>query len=167
MKIIQEFPNYAIDENGIVSNIKTKRIKSQQIYNGYKYVQLYKNGKGKMLLVHRLVAEAFIPNPNSFPCVNHIDENKENNTVENLEWCTYEYNNHYGKGQPTIRAVQARKKAVGQYSMDGVLLAIYESVSEAQRITGINQTNISRCCLKRKWFKSAGGYVWRFADGKE
>lgn len=64
--------------------------------NGYKVVILYKDGKKKTYLVHRLVAIAFIPNPNNLPIINHKDENKTNNNVNNLEWCTYEYNNTYG-----------------------------------------------------------------------
>lgn len=164
MIIIQEFPNYSIDKNGVVVNTKTNRIMKQQTYHGYKYVQLNNDGKTKMLLVHRLVAMAFIPNPDNLPCVNHKDENKENNSVENLEWCTHSYNNYFGKAKPTVKAQEARKKEVEQYTKDGKKVAVYESACEAQRKTGICQANISKCCLKRKGFLSAGGYVWKFKN---
>ena len=64
--------------------------------HGYNEVHLHKDNKTKIYKVHRLVAQAFIKNPNNLPCVNHIDENKTNNNVNNLEWCTYKYNNNYG-----------------------------------------------------------------------
>ena len=81
------------------SNHKYQHIKEHylKLNGGRKYIQviLCKNGKTKAFLVHRLVAEAFIPNPNNLPCVNHKDENPKNNHVDNLEWCTYSYNNTY------------------------------------------------------------------------
>lgn len=159
--IIQEFPNYEIDEFGNVFNAKrNKKLKTQK-YNGYLYVGLHKNGKVKLKTVHRLVAETFLQNPNGLPCVNHKDENKNNNSVENLEWCTYRYNNLYGENKPTIKAITARKKSVFQYDQDGNFIAKHESSFEAQRRTGIKQSNISKCCLGRKGFNTAGGFVWR------
>lgn len=95
-KQIENFPNYSISNTGIVMN--TKKNKQMTIYTrkGYSIVKLSINNKAKEMKVHRLVANAFIPNPNNFPCVNHKDENKSNNNIDNLEWCTYEYNNSYG-----------------------------------------------------------------------
>lgn len=72
--------------------LKKKEIKGGHYTNGYQFVCLRKNGNSKKFSVHRLVAEAFIPNPQNLPCVNHIDGNKQNNSVENLEWCTYSEN---------------------------------------------------------------------------
>lgn len=166
MQKIKDFPNYAVSQQGKVWNIKRNKEKAQQTYHGYKYVQLHRNGETKVVSVHRLVAEAFLPNPQKLPCVNHKDENKENNCVENLEWCTYKYNNEYGVGQPTKRAAAARKKPVLQYSLKGELLARYKSATDAQRKTGIGQQNISRCCLCRKSFQTAGGFVWAFETEK-
>lgn len=166
MKVIEEFPNYAVDAQGNVYNIKRGKLKTQQTYHGYKYVQLHKDGKTRVVQVHRLVAMAFIPNPENLPCVNHKDEDRANNNVENLEWCTHAYNNHYGVGRPMEKAIAARKRPVNQYSMDGAFIATYESAAEAARKTGVNQGNISRCCLKRKWFRSAGGFIWEFAQIK-
>lgn len=86
---------------------KSELLKLRKNTNGYTRVVLYKNRKAKDYQVHRLVAEAFIPNPNNYPIINHKDENKTNNRVDNLEWCTYLYNNTYGT---TIeRAVEKRK----------------------------------------------------------
>ena len=75
---------------------KIKIIKIMEDRIGYKFIHLSKNNKQKRKSIHRLVAETFIPNPNNYPCINHIDECKENNKVNNLEWCTYSYNNNYG-----------------------------------------------------------------------
>ena len=162
-KRIEGFPDYTIDQNGVVFNERTQRVVKRQynVGSGYVYVMLYNNGLCKRALVHRLVALAFIPNPSGLPCVNHKDENKANCSVENLEWCSYQYNNHYGKA-PTMMATTARKRPVVQYDKDGNYIADYESASEAERATGIRSGNISKCCLGRKCYKSAGGYIWKF-----
>lgn len=81
---------------GVVRCLKGKIRKPQIISTGYKQVQLSKDGKVKGICIHRLVAEAFIPNPDNLPCVNHKDEDKTNNNVENLEWCSFKYNSNYG-----------------------------------------------------------------------
>lgn len=110
MKQIEQYPNYAVDENGNVFSVKTgKPIKQFDCGTGYFRVGLSRNGKEKHFLVHRLVAEAFIPNPERLPLVNHKDENKKNNCVSNLEWCTYEYNANYGT------AIERRKRTRNQY----------------------------------------------------
>lgn len=93
---------YQVSNTGEVESLnyngtgKTKSLKQSTDKKGYKHVRLFKNGKGKTYKVHRLVAMLFIPNPNNLPIINHKDENKTNNNVNNLEWCTYEYNNTYG-----------------------------------------------------------------------
>lgn len=92
-KIIQNYENYEIYEDGQVFNTNTQRwLKGSIGEHGYKYYRLSKNGKKKMLYAHRLVAEAFIPNPNNLPVVNHIDGNKQNNNISNLEWVSYSDN---------------------------------------------------------------------------
>lgn len=161
-KAIDGFPNYTIDTNGVVFNERSQRpVKLQVGETGYAYAMLYNNNNMKRAIVHRLVAKAFVPNPENLPCVNHKDENKLNNTSENLEWCDHRYNNTYGKA-PTHMAINARKKSVFQYSKAGELIAEYESASQAERITGIKQSNIAKCCMGRKYFKTAGGYIWKF-----
>ena len=83
--------------------LPTKILKFGYNLQGYKIVGLHRDGSSKTRTVHRLVAEAFIPNSNNYPCINHIDENKQNNRVDNLEWCTYEYNNNYGTSTDRMR----------------------------------------------------------------
>lgn len=100
-KTINNYPNYEIDENGNVRNVKTKKILKQLIKQTkdrckYKGVYLYNKNGRKHFFIHRLVASAFIPNPNGYSQVNHKDENTQNNTVNNLEWCTPKYNSNYG-----------------------------------------------------------------------
>lgn len=93
---------YQVSNTGRVRSLnyngtrKTKVLKQGTNKDGYKRIKLYKDGKFKVYLVHRLVALAFIPNPNNYPIINHKDENRWNNNVDNLEWCTYKYNSNYG-----------------------------------------------------------------------
>lgn len=160
MERIQDFPNYLIDENGNVYREKSMRKLKQTYSQGYAYVQLHNHGVTKRCRVHRLVAKAFIPNPNDFPCVNHKDEIKTNNNVNNLEWCTYQYNNNYGEISPVTRMIEARKRALIQMTLDGVMIAEFESSHDAKRKTGINQAHISECCLGKR--HTASGYRWMF-----
>lgn len=121
---------------------------------GYFQVGFRRDGNRKLFLVHRLVAEAFIPNPSNFPFINHKDENPANNAVNNLEWCTAKYNNNYG----TCKA--KRSKAILQFNKSGNLVSEWPSASEAERQTGFARSSISNCCLGK--LKSAYGYVWKF-----
>lgn len=96
-KKISGFENYTINEAGEVYSLKRKKFLTQFLCNGYPRVGLVgDDGKRHHCFVHRLVAEAFIDNPDGLPCVNHKDENRQNNSVSNLEWCSYKYNNNYG-----------------------------------------------------------------------
>ena len=95
-KIIKGFTDYKVNENGEVYSIKRNKILKQYEKKNYLGVYLYQDNKKKFRLVHRLVANAFIPNPNNLPQINHKDENSKNNNVKNLEWCTQKYNNNYG-----------------------------------------------------------------------
>jgi len=94
---VKGYENYSVSPEGQVRNDKTGRIlRPRRQTQGYVQVHLCRNGKVVQHLVHRLVAEAFLPNPEQYPCVNHINEDKSDNRVENLEWCTKQYNNNYG-----------------------------------------------------------------------
>lgn len=127
--------------------------------NGYCNVTLYgKNGRHKFL-VHRLVAQAFIPNPNNLPQVNHKDENPMNNEVDNLEWCTNEYNNAYGTAR--IRMVETKSHPIEQIALDGKVVAIYRSTRIASELLGINRGTLKDAVRKNVHCK---GYFWRYSD---
>ena len=115
---------------------------------GYCFVLL----KGKCLLVHRLVAETFKPNPHNYPTVDHINRIKTDNRVENLRWAPWEL-------QAKNRIPSQKNRPVLQYTLDGQFVAEYSSINEAARQTGVNQTSISYCCRK-----SAGGYNWKYKE---
>ena len=131
---------------------------------GYLIVILCKNGKVKSFSVHRLVAEAFLPNPHNYPCVNHKDECKTNNNVNNLEWCTYTYNNNYGTKIERIsknRDTSKYFKPILQYTLDGVFVREWKSIAEAGR-NGFNQGHITDCCRgKRKYHKDC---IWKYKE---
>lgn len=139
---------------------------------GYARVYLKTKSGMKRFLVHRIIAMCFIPNPNSKPCVNHIDGDKLNNSVENLEWCTYSENEHHsyhvlGKkvSMSHMRKIQqihadSSSKKVDQISEDGEVVAVFDSQAKASKETGISQGNISECCNGKR--KIAGGYKWAF-----
>lgn len=164
-------PNYEITKTGLIRNKKTHHILSQQERGGYLRVELSNNGKRKTYSVHRLVAEQFIPNTEGKKEVNHKDLNKRNNFVSNLEWVNRQENiNHkmkmYGETlkqklseNVTKYAVEKNKKPVCQYAINGNFIKEFSSMSEAERVTGINRKSI-RFCI-RGMRKSAGGYLWR------
>lgn len=127
---------------------------------GYKFVFLYKNGSPQRAQIHRLVAMAFIQNPNNFPVINHKDENPSNNNVENLEWCTQQYNLNYGTR--VRRASLKNSKKVLQFTRDGEFIAQYSSFKDAQEKTGLQYTNISKVCRGLREF--CGGYRWKYID---
>ncbi len=158
---------YLISNMGnVYSFYKNIILKPNKITNGYYQVKLFNNGKYKCFLVHKLVAEAFIPNPNNYPIINHKDEIKTNNKVNNLEWCTDKYNNNYGTKKErlsknhSLAGAIATKKNIIQYTKEMEEIKRYESITDASKKTKINISNISMCCLGKR--KSAGGYVWKF-----
>ena len=130
--------------------------------NGYCQVTLYDNTIRHKFLIHRLVAEAFIPNPENLPQVNHKDENPYNNAASNLEWCTNDYNSHYGTRIQRCREANmcCETTSLPIYSIDqNGKKEIYESIGEAERMTGCSHSNIVRTlkgrsnhCGGRKWF---------------
>lgn len=135
---------------------------------GYLGCTLYKNGSQKLRYIHRLVAEAFIPNPQNLPQVNHKDENKSNNRVDNLEWCTQEYNTNYGTCTQRIsnvhKALQKGRRVVQIDKCSQTIIATYPNSAIAMEQTGIDASAINKVCLNRPKFKTAGGYIWRYAD---
>ena len=123
---------------------------------GYRQVILSKNNVRKSAKIHRLVAEAFLQNENNFPSINHKDENKQNNDVSNLEWCSHSYNNSYN----------GRAKKVAERKYKQVLCielnTIFESLTDAEKRTKIRVGNICSCCKGN--LKTAGGYHWKYVN---
>ena len=129
---------------------------------GYLSVSLTKNCKSKSFPVHRLVAKAFIPNPNNLLQINHKDEDKANNKVENLEWCDNKYNVNYGSWREKQSKAHTNSKwtskMVRQFDKNGNFIKVYPSIAEAKRQTQI--CHISSVATGKR--KTAGGYIWRF-----
>ena len=149
---------YWVSNLGRVKSLKhgkEKILKPWKNTRGYLLVDLYKDGHTKHLLVHRLVAEAFIPNQNNLETVNHKDEVKTNNVASNLEWMSREDNVAYSQPQWAKRSVHMFDKSTGE------LLATFPSTNEAGRVTCIDKSSISKCCLGK--LKSACGYIWRYS----
>ena len=154
---------YQISNKGRVKSLKygKERIRTPVITNdGYLNVILYKNTTAQHRLIHRLVAEAFIPNQDNLPEINHRDENKKNNCVENLEWCDRGYNVNYGTrneritGRPSI--------AILQYSKSREFIKEWQSSREVERVLGIDNSNITKCCKGKR--KYAGSFIWRYKE---
>lgn len=157
---IRGFPNYLISNLGRVYSKQSDRLLKLALKkSGYVYVALSDTDKIiKNLRVHRLVAEAFIPNPDNLPCINHKDENKVNNRIDNLEWCTAKYNANYGsrnertkvKKSIMVRAIDPR---------DNREVSRYDSMTEASnRVVGASIAHISQCCSGKR--KTTGGLKW-------
>ena len=158
---IEGYENYEVTTTGEVINTKTGRVlKSGKNTCGYLHVVLCKNGKTKIKRIHRLVAEAFIPNPDNLPCVNHKDENKTNNCVDNLEWCTHEYNINYGTHNK--RMTKTKSKPILQLRKDGSLVRIWPSASEVHKVLNYSQGHISECCRGERHLSY--GYKWCYAN---
>ena len=138
---------------------KEHLIKQRKNNSGYLSVDLYKDNKRYQFLVHRLVAKAFIDNPNNYPVVNHKDENPCNNNMENLEWCTQKYNMNYGTC--AYRIGRSNSKKVTMFSKSYEKLGTFDSIIDAERKTGISNGNIGDCLHGRR--KTAGGYIWEYA----
>ena len=136
-----------------------KLLRAGKSSSGYLFVILSNHNKSrKNFKIHRLVAQAFLPNPNNYPQVNHKDENPLNNNVSNLEFCTQQYNNQYGTRLE--RVSRALSKPVLQFDKNGIFINEYPSIKDAARKTGVNQGDIVWVC--RGKLKTAGGYIWKY-----
>lgn len=137
--------------------------------DGYLKVTLCKDGNKKCHSVHRLVATAFIPNPNDFPVINHKDENKQNNYVENLEWCTVKYNTNYGTCiQRRVAKIRGKRtddkrcKTIYQYSNEGILINTFLSIGDASRSLNIRKSTIKDILHGRRIQRE--GFVLSFVE---
>lgn len=176
-KDVINYENYIIFDDGkVYSKNRNKFLKPIKNRYGYLGIFLYKHGKQVHKFIHRLVAQAFLPNPNNLPQVNHKDENPTNNCVENLEWCDAKYNINYGTGierrsksrigsklsQETINKIFESKKQfakkVFQYTLDNNLVSVYDSIHQASKITNTPRASIKRCC--DGVVKSSHGFKW-------
>lgn len=152
--------------NGIVN----KRTRGSRIlkpiknHRGYILVRLSKNGIAKSYQVHRIIAKHFILNPDNLPQVNHKDEDKTNNCVDNLEWCTSAYNSNYGDrnkkiGGKLINHPNLSKSVLG--IKDDKIIYYFKSTSEAER-NGFDHSKISSCCQNKPRYKTHKGYKWQY-----
>lgn len=150
---------YEVSDYGNVRNVlKNGKLLKLTLHScGYLSVNLCKRHVRKDYRVHRIVAEAFIPNPRHLPEINHKDENKANNHADNLEWCDRLYNVRYGTR--TERSAEKHAVPVEQLTMDGIVVKTWDSMAEAGR-HGYNFKMISACCNGRK--KTHRGYIWRY-----
>ena len=156
---------YEVSNWGRVKSLKfgkEKILKQSKNNKGYCLVTLSKNGTHKHFQVHRLVALHFLPNPNNLPQINHKDENKTNNNVDNLEWCTNEYNHNYGTINERISKSLINgkcSKIVIQYNLDGTFVREWPSTMECDRNGFCNQ-NVSACC--RGKLKKYKNFIWKY-----
>ena len=175
---------YLVSNLGCVYSVRHDKILKPILTTaGYEKVHLSVNGECKTVPIHRLVAQAFIPNPDNKPTVNHKNEIKTDNRAENLEWMTNREQNSYGTRTQRATAhtdyksrnidygaVAAKhdyislkkklQKPIAQYTVDGSCIAKYDSLLEASNATGICQSHISQCANGIR--KQAGGYIWKF-----
>ena len=176
-KSIDNFELYEVSNLGRVRSKKIKRsrsltqpptinykiLKPHLEKRGYYTVIITNNYYILKVLVHRLVAKAFIDNPDNLPSVNHINENKLDNRVENLEWCTNEYNSNYGTRNERIGNTAKRNmkqcKVTDQYSLDGTFIRRWDSLEQIYRQLGYNKSNISNCCSGK--YKKAYNCIWK------
>lgn len=168
MEIWRDIPDYVgiyqVSDNGNIRRIAKYRavpgiLKPLKLPNGYLTVDLSYKSVRKRICIHRLVATVFIPNPESFPQINHKNEIKTDNRVENLEWCTAKYNNNYGTAR--FRSSVTSSTPVVQLTTNGKKIRKFYGMHEAERKTGVCAQNIHKCC--NGIYHTAGGYKWEYA----
>lgn len=173
----KDIPNYeglyqASTEGEIKSYYTGKILKQEISKNGYCKFMLCKNRKRKLYSVHRLIAMTFIENPNNYPIINHMDSNKTNNCVSNLEWCTQKYNMQHAYTYICIKPTWLGKKGklhpssvkIEQYDLNDNFIKTWNSMMDIKRILNIDCSNISKCCKGK--YHTVGGYKWKYTKSK-
>lgn len=150
---------YLVSNHGNVKSLYTNKILSPyKRKDGYREVILSKNKIKKHATIHRLVAMAFIPNPNNLSLINHKDENPSNNFVDNLEWCDYHYNNTYNGVQ--FKRGQSTAMTIYQYNIYGELIDCFTSLGDIERKKGWSGGCVCMCCNSD--FRTYKGFVWSY-----
>lgn len=151
---MQLYEGYFITSCGKVWSFKTNKfLKPNIAKDGYHHYRLYIDGKVKTFLAHRLVASTYLPNPDNLPCVNHKDEVKSHNFVNNLEWCTHKYNANYGT------AIQRANESKYKKIMCMETGQIFNSQQEAAEWAGVKPSTLATYFLRNR--KTCGGYTWK------
>lgn len=163
---------YQVSNLGRTKSLKRKFVKEEKILTytknkkGYLQVSLTKNGKTKTERVNRLVAKTFIPNPKNLPQVNHIDGNKLDNSIENLEWCDCKYNINeawkIGLNKKRFGRENNRSRKVEQYDLNGNFIRTWDTIKQAADKLKINTANIIACCQGK--YKKSHGFIWRYEE---
>ena len=170
-KTIEEYPNYQISSMGRVKSLNYKRTGEERIMKPYITKKGYLRIKflEKKYLVHRLVAQAFLPNIENKPQIDHIDGNKQNNCVSNLRWVTNKENCNnpitlinYSKANKIKSKV--RQRLIAQLTKNGEFIRYWESITQASKELDINHTDINGCCKKKYGRKTAGDYKWIYLE---
>lgn len=179
--VCKDYPSYMINRKGEIKSLLTNKIlKPAKVKTGYMCVSLRKNGESKTVRVHRLLAKAFIPNPDNKPHVDHINGVRDDNRLENLRWCTNQENQSFElarlnnsraltgrKQSPEAVAKRAKtlQKSIGkkieQYTLDGEYIKTFNSANEIQRLLGIWSAGVLKCCDGK--FASSKGFIWKYA----
>jgi hypothetical protein len=167
-KPIKGFDGYFINEFGEVKSTRTykgtkeKILKSHKNQQGYLVYTLMRFGKPYLRPLHRLLMENYKPNKENLPCINHIDGNILNNSLDNLEWCSYSHNNkeayRLGLKQPRIKG-----KPIYQCDLAGNIIKKWNSANEVAKTLNYSNGTINNCCHKRR-NKTYKGFIWRFVD---
>lgn len=159
---IRSLDRTIITKTGLCRKMKGKLITIITDNNGYGKVILSKNGVQKINLVHRIVAQAFILNPYSKPEIDHINTNRSDNKVSNLKWVTRKENVN---NPITIKKLKHSKNTpILQFTKDGILVKKWDSIIDAGRTLGIEKCSIVGCCKNRPHYKTAGGFIWKYAS---
>ena len=179
--VCKDYPSYMINRKGETKSLLTNKIlKPAKVKTGYMCVSLRKNGESKTVRVHRLLAKAFIPNPDNKPHVDHINGVRDDNRLENLRWCTNQENQNFELARiNNSRALTGKKQSpetiakrtktlqkirgvrVEQYTLDGQYIQTFNSANEVQRLLGIWSAGVLKCCEGK--FKSSKGFIWKYA----